>query len=106
MAYGKMVDLELDDEDKLDAMQPIAMPSKPDYPYGTRICLCAPEMKKLDLDPAACKIGDVIDMRCFGEVTSIDANRVEIQIQKMAVENEMTEETPSPGKRAKLYGKE
>ena len=28
----------------------------------------------------------------FGEITSIDANRVEIQIQKMAVENEMTEE--------------
>jgi len=92
MAWSQMVDLELDDEDKLDALQPIAMPSKPDYPYGTRICLTGPELKKLKLDPADCKIGDVIDLRCFGEVTSIDANRVEIQIQKMAVENEMDEQ--------------
>jgi hypothetical protein len=93
MAWSKMVDLELDDEDKLDAAMPVAMPSKPDYPYGLRICLCKPEMTKLDLDPSDCKIGDVIDLRCFGEITSIDANRVEIQIQKMSVENEMTEET-------------
>jgi hypothetical protein len=92
MAFGKMVDLELDDEDKLDAAMPIAMPSKPDYPYGCRICLCASEMKKLDLDPRDCKIGDVIDLRCFGEVTSISADRCEIQIQKMAVENEMEED--------------
>jgi len=93
MAWSKMVDLELDDEDKLDALQPIPMPTKPDYPYGLKICLCGPELRKLDLDPTDCKVGDVIDLRCFGEVTSIDANRVEIQLQKMAVENEMTEET-------------
>lgn len=92
MAFGKMVDLEYDDEDKLDAAQPIAMPEKPDYPYSCRICLCKPEMRKLDLDPSQCNIGDVIDLRCFGEVTSVSEDRVEIQIQKMAVENEMTEE--------------
>lgn len=92
MAWSKMVDLELDDEDKLDALQPIPMATKPDYPYGTKICLCGPELRKLKLEPGDCNIGDVIDLRCFGEITSIDANRVEIQIQKMAVENEMTEE--------------
>ena len=42
----------------------------------------------------------MIDMRCFGTVTSFSKNdsgegsscRVEIQIEKMAVENEMTED--------------
>jgi hypothetical protein len=96
MAFGKMVDLEFDDEDKLDAAQPMPMPEKPDYPYGTRICLCRPEMRKLQLDPGQCNIGAVIDLRCFGEVTSVSADRVEIQIQKMAVENEMDEEPAEP----------
>lgn len=91
MAWSKMVDLEMDDEDKLDALQPMPMATKPDYPYGTRISLNGPELRKLDLDPSDCKIGDVIDLRCFGEVTSIDQGRVEIQIQKMAIENEMDE---------------
>ncbi len=107
MAFGKMVDLELDDEDKMDAAMPMPMPDKPDYPYGVRICLCRPEMKKLELDASQCNVGDVIDLRCFGEVTSVSADRVEIQIQKMAVENEMDEEPDeaSPKKpRAKLYG--
>jgi len=89
---SKLVDLELDDEDQLDAIQPIPMATKPRYPYGTKICLCGPEMKKLKLDPSDCKLGDYIDMRCFGEVTSIDENRVEIQIQRMSVENENDEE--------------
>lgn len=94
MAWSKLVDMEMDDEDKMDAMMPIAMSSKPDYPYGLRICLCDSDLKKLDLD-ANCDVGDMIDLRAFGVVTSVQkqdgCNRVEIQIQKMAVENEMTE---------------
>ncbi len=99
MGFTKMVDMELEDEDKLDAPQPIPMPSKPDYPYGLRISLTEKELKKLDIDPPT-EIGDVIDMRCFGVVTCISQNkyeggedciRVEIQIQKLAIESEMDE---------------
>lgn len=91
MSWSKMVDLELDDDDQLDAIMPFPMANKPKFPFGTKICLCGPELRKLDLDPADCKLGDTIDLRCFGEITSIDQNRVEIQLQRMAVENEMTE---------------
>ena len=47
-------------------------------------------------------VGDMIDMRCFGTITSISQNqkadgtgccRVEIQIEKIALESEMDEET-------------
>ncbi len=100
MGFTKLVDMELEDEDKYDAVQPIPMPSKPDYPYGLRICLNEKDLKKLGIEPPK-NIGDIIDMRCFGEVTSIscdkradgeDCCRVEIQIQKMAVESEMEED--------------
>lgn len=109
MAWSKLVDLELDDEDKLDAAMPIPMATKPDYPYGCRICLTHKELEKLGLT-TDCDVGDMIDMRCFGEVTSIskdgDCCRVEIQIQKMAMEDEMGEETPGNSKRKNLYGKD
>lgn len=89
MGWSKLVDLERDDDAKLDVNA--AFPDlAPDYPMGLRICLCRAELDKLGLD-TDCNIGDMIDMRCFGEVTSVSKDRVEIQIQKMAVENEMTE---------------
>ena len=88
---GKMVDMEMDDEAKLDAPMPIAMLEKPQYPYGLRICLNSPELEKLGLD-ADCDLGDTIDMRAFAEVTCVskegDNCRVELQIQKLAVESE------------------
>lgn len=99
MAWSKLVDLELDDEDKLDTVRPIPCET-PDYPYGLRICLTNRELDKLGLDDDVA-IGDMIDMRCFGSVTSVsktpDGNggqciRIEIQIEKMSVENEMTED--------------
>lgn len=91
--------MELDDEDKLDSSGPIPMPSKPDYPYGLRISLTHRELEKLGLE-ADCEVGDMIDIRCFATVTSVsksedgDGQRccVELQIEKMAVENEMEEE--------------
>lgn len=99
MGWSKMVSLELDDEDKMDTAMPIAMSNKPDYPYGLRICLTHKELEKLGLD-ADCEVGDMLDMRCFGSVTSVSISddsggkscRIEIQIEKIAVENEMTEE--------------
>lgn len=97
MSFTKLVDMELDDEDKLDAAMPIAMPDKPDYPYGLRICLTEKEMEKLGLEMP--DLGDAIDMRCFATVTSVSCNedtggkccRVEMQIEKIAIENEMME---------------
>lgn len=100
MSWSKLVDMLMDDEDQLDAVQPIPMSEKPRYPYGLRICLSHKELKKLGLE-ADCDIGDVIDLRAFAVVTSVSMNkieggddecRVELQIEKLAVENETTEE--------------
>jgi hypothetical protein len=94
MAWSKFVDLEMDDEEKMDSIYPIPMDPRPDYPVGLRICLTTPELEKLGLD-ADCEPGDVIDMRCFAAVTNVnkndDCSRVELQIQMIAVEDEMTE---------------
>lgn len=94
MAWSKLVDLELDDESKVDAVMPMPV-DVPDYPYGLRICLTNRELEKLGLDTDV-EEGDMIDIRCFGSVRCVTkANgdcRVEIQIEKMAVENEMTED--------------
>jgi hypothetical protein len=73
--------------------------STPDYPCGLRICLTHRELEKLGLE-ADCQIGDVIDLRAFATVTSVSQNdygngpecRVELQIEKLAVEDERTEE--------------
>ncbi len=73
--------------------------SKPDYPWGLRISLTEKELDKLGMK-ADCRIGDMLDMRCFAVVTSVsthqaggkDCARVELQIQKMAVEDEQDEE--------------
>ena len=99
MAWSKLVDMEMDDEEKLDAVCPMPMPTKASYPYGLRLCLTHKELAKLGLD-ADCEIGDMIDLRCFAEVTSISKNdygsgeecRIELQIQKMAIEDEMGED--------------
>lgn len=97
MPWSKMVDLEYDDEDSIDEMHP-AMVEKPRYPYGLRLCFTHKELKKLGLEPD-CSVGDLIDIRAFGEVTSVSASdgpsgkecRIEIQIQKIALEDEMKE---------------
>lgn len=98
--WSKLVDMELSDENKIDVAMPIPMPNRPDYPYGLRLCLTEKELDKLGLD-ADCEIGDVIDLRAFAVVTSISVNesdggtckRVELQVQKLAIEDEAREET-------------
>lgn len=95
--WSRLVDMELDDESKLDACCPMPCP-KPDYPYGLKISLTHKELEKLGLD-ADCDVGDMLDIRCFATVTSVsksedgDGQRcsVELQIEKMAVEDEMNE---------------
>ncbi len=87
----KLVSMELDDEDKFDAPQPIAMSNKPDFPYGLRICLGDKELTKLGLDGGDCEFGDSIALHALGEVTNVSRNdngngakyRIEIQIQAM-----------------------
>ena len=90
--------MEMDDEDQLDCVCPIPVSEKARYPYGLRICLTHKELEKLGLD-ANCEIGDMIDIRAFACVTSVSVNktdggeecRIELQIEKMAVEDEESE---------------
>ena len=82
-------DMELDDEDKLDAYRPIPT-SMPDYPYGLRICLTHKETEKLDLDND-CEVGDYLMMTVLARVTSCSSSegpngaecRTEMQIEKI-----------------------
>jgi hypothetical protein len=94
MRWSALTDMELDDEAVFDMPMP-STGDKPRYPCGLRICLTDQELKKLDLE-ADCEIGDMIDMRAFGTVTSVHKEdgccRVEIQIERIALEDEMTEE--------------
>lgn len=91
-----MKSMELDDEDKLDAVCPIPMPNKPDYPYGLRICLTEKEFEKLGLDASVACVGGVIHGHFMGRITSVSAEdrdggsscRVEIQIEDLAIESE------------------
>lgn len=100
-----MVDMALSDDDKIEAMMPCLPSTSPDYPYNLRICLTEKELQKLDLAPD-CEVGDVIDLRAFAVVTSVSTEqrdgqnsaRIELQIERLAVESESEESTePSDG---------
>lgn len=92
----KMVDMEMDDEEKLDAAMPMPIASPQDYPFGLRICLTEKELEKLNLDPEEAETGGYIHghfMGCITSVTSEDRDgkkscRIEIQIESLAIESE------------------
>lgn len=93
----QMHSMELDDEDKLDAVCPIPMPNRPDYPYGLKICLTHKEFAKLGLDPADACVGGMVHGHFMGRITSVSADesesggsscRVELQIEDLALESE------------------
>lgn len=92
--------MELDDESKLDAVQPMATPEKPDYPYGLRICLTQEEFAKLGLDPADAFRGGIVHGHFMGEITCVNirddeggpCHRVEVQITHLAIESEDAED--------------
>lgn len=103
MAWSKLVDMALTDAERVEQMEttvPALLDRGPQYPYGLKVSLCEKELEKLRLDVSDASVGDLVDMRCFGTITSISQNdgpdgpccRVEIQIERMAVENEETEE--------------
>jgi hypothetical protein len=88
-----MSSMELDDESKLDAPMPIEMASKPDYPYGLRICLCNSEIEKLGIDPTDATVGGTFMMQAIARVTSVSCDdrggekcyRIEAQIEELGV---------------------
>lgn len=72
---------------------------QPRYPWGLKLSFNKAEIEKLGL-PENVSIGDLLDARIFAVVTSISKNQrsdgtdnccIEVQIQKMSVEDEMTE---------------
>lgn len=96
MKINRMVSMELDDEDQLDAVLPIAMPDKPKWPYGLRICLTEKELEKLGLDPASAEVGGMVHGHFMARITSCSISdneggqccRVEMQIEDLEIESE------------------
>ena len=97
----QMISVELDDEDQLDAVMPIAMPEKPRYPYGLKICITEKEFEKLNLDPSDAVIGGIFHGHFLARITGIFKNetdssdaccRVEAQIEDLAIESEDEED--------------
>lgn len=98
----QLKDMELDDEDKLDTAMPIPT-NRPDYPWGLKICITEKEFEKLGLDPSAAEVGGYVHGHFMGCITSVsseqrdsgDTCRVEIQIEKLAIESEDEEDEES-----------
>lgn len=110
MALSHFVDLELDDEDKLDLgiccgpSPDYAEPKKlvPQYPYGLRISLTQSEIEKLGLNADDVESDFYLHLKAFARVTNVskesmrdsrtgevrNVSRVELQIEKIAVEDE------------------
>ncbi len=99
--FSKLVDLAYTDEEKMATDIPCGPIDRPRYPYGATLSFDQDTLDKMNLDTKGVSVGDMIDLRAFGVITSISENdtsdgpkcRVEIQIQKIAIENEATEET-------------
>lgn len=95
MAWGSWTSLEYDDEEMIDHAMP-TLPDKPQYPYGTKLCLTGRELELLGLELP--KVGEMLDMRAMLEVTCVSddgtpgGQRVETQITMMKVENEDEED--------------
>lgn len=91
-----MVSMELTDDEKLDAVTPIAMPDKPEFPYGMRICLTEAEFEKLKIDPAEAFVGGTFHLFGMARITNVSESdgpngktcRVECQIEDLAIESE------------------
>ena len=105
-----MVDMARSTEEKISAIEEsMPMPTQAaDYPYGLRISLHEDELEKLGLDDSA-EAGDTLHFMALATVKSVSKNDfngkksccIELQIEKLAVENE-DEEYPMAAKR---YGR-
>lgn len=92
-----LTSMEMTDDEKLDTVMPVSMASKPDFPYGLRICLTEREFDKLDLDPHEAEVGGLVHLFAMARVTSIHSSqdedgepchRVELQIEDLDIESE------------------
>ncbi len=115
----KLVDMAYDDEESYEAVQPISMPDKPDYPYELRICLTDKTLKKLGLDAGevAEGLGGTITGHFEARITSANLDkydgpdgpretaRIELQIEKLGLDSEEAEEneTPVAKRRSLIY---
>lgn len=112
MAWGKgMVDMARSTEEKIAAVE-ASMPTPvaaSEYPWGLRLSLDEKDLERLGLD-ASCDVGDTLHFQAMAVVTSVSKNeyngvhscRVEMQVQRMAVENEDEE---IDARAAKRYAK-
>ncbi len=99
--WTRLVDMAMTDEEAGYDMPSSMLVDEPHYPPGLCICLTEKELSKLEL-PDDCEIGDLIDMRCFARVVSVSKRdgpegascSVNLQIESLALENEMTEDMP------------
>jgi hypothetical protein len=99
-----MQSMELSDEQKLDAVMPMPMPDKPEYPYGLCICLTQAEFDKLGLDPDDAQVGGLVHGHFMARITSVSSResdgdsdcRVEMQIEDLAIESEDAENEDEP----------
>jgi hypothetical protein len=94
-----MQSMEMTDDEKLDAPTPIAMPEKPEFPYGLRISLTEAEFKKLKLEGSDAEVGGIFHGHFLARVTSVSKTdgpdgpccRVEAQIEDLSIESEDVE---------------
>lgn len=87
-----MHDMELDDEDKMDQVLPIAM-DRPDYPCELRISLTPRVLKKLGLDTEEAVKGGMVHGFFMARVTNVsnpghDDCCIELQIEDLGIESE------------------
>ena len=109
---AKLVDMELDDESKMDFCAPMSCP-RPDYPYGLRICLSEKELAKVGMKLP--EVGEYVELRAFACVKSVscdstdqgETSRTELQIEKLAVGGYDDDEPakPAESRRGRLYRK-
>lgn len=94
------VDMELSDEEKLDALMPMPM-SRPDYPCGLCLSFNSQTIDKLGLEELP-QVGDLLDMRAFMKVTHVSDGpggrcfEAQITMILSPVENENTEPEMQP----------
>ncbi len=107
--WSESVDCSLPDDVKLDMGIPhifgTSPEGPPDYPPGLKLEIHEWLLEKLGLDHDV-KPGQYLDMRCFAEVTCVhkeqvrgeDKVKVELQITRMAVEDEDEEDDKEDSK--------
>lgn len=103
----QMVSMEMTDDEVADMNTPIAIPMKDraTYPYGLRISLTDKEFERMGIDSSDVQVGGTLHMHAMGTITSVSRNdfegkqseRVEIQIEKLDIECEDSENEASDG---------